>query len=49
MVENTQLLRGETTALQWRASDNSNYSEHSNNGNESNSIYRAHDSNRSIK
>jgi hypothetical protein len=49
MVGNTQLLRGETTALQWRASDDSNYREHSNNGNESNSIYRAHDSNRNIK
>jgi hypothetical protein len=49
MVGNTQLLHGETTALQWKASDDSNYREHRNNDNDSNSIYRAHESNRNIK
>lgn len=49
MVGNTQLLSEETTALQWKASDDSNYREHSNNGNDSNSIYPAHEINRNIK
>ena len=45
MEGNTQLLRGETTTLQWKASDDSNYREHRNNGNDSKNIYRSHESN----
>jgi hypothetical protein len=49
MVGNTQLFRGETTALQWKASDDNNYREHRNNGNDSNNMYLAHESNRNVK